>query len=255
MRNKFITKEADLKGIPRRQQMEVKFKQASVAELKALGDDIPDGYIAGWASTPDMDFAGHVVAKGAFDLSVSRKGLLGPKGIKLLVQHDSGKPAGIIKVLETRGQGLWIEAQLNLKISYVRDIYEASLMNNGLSFSVGFFLEDFEFKMDEATKTEYLLINKAELEEVSVVTFPCNAEAGMTYIKSLPGDEKFDTIAELEKALVASGLVKSRNDAQRLTRVVKINRALFQATPPVKANTKALDDLAKVLADMKTLSS
>lgn len=255
----FLTKEAPKIGS--RQVADFVFHQASREEIQKQlgldkGDDLPDGYIAGWASTEHLDHYRHVVEPGAFDESINAKGLTGPKGIKLLIQHDSDKPAGIIRVLETRGRRLWIEAELNLKIGYVRDMYEVAKMQGGLSFSVGFFLEDYQFKED-ANKIEYLHIMRGELTEVSVVVFPGNDEAQMTYIKGITDEEAFETIAELEKALVACGLAKSRNAAQRLTRVVKRNSHLFAAPPkepPVSASTtKALDDIGSLLSELRSV--
>jgi HK97 family phage prohead protease len=227
----------------RRQWLDLKYVPATDFELKELGEK-PDGYIAGWASTPDLDYYNHVVMVNAFAESIARKGLNGPKGIKLLIGHDRDKPAGAIRILETRGERLWIEAQLNLNISYVRDAYEAAKMVGGFSFSVGFYLEEYEFKQTP-DKTEYLQINKGELEEISLVVFPGNPEAIMTYLKESNTDDEdmvFASIAELEKALVREGLVKSRNVAARLTQVVKKNLELFK---PASAETPQPAQVAK----------
>ena len=247
----------DSPKIGSRQTVDMSFKSASPTEIaKALGmesiDALPEGYVAGWASTASLDHYRHVVSPGAFDAAITEKGLSGPRGIKLLIQHDSDKPAGAIKVLETRGESLWIEAQLNLKISYVRDMYEAAKMQGGLSFSVGFFLEEYEFKVD-SRKEEYLLIKQAELIEVSVVVFPGNDDAQMTYIKGITDEESFDSISEFEKALVACGLAKGRNAAQKITRVVKRNVPLFVANPesPVsEPQNETLSELSEVLKQL-----
>jgi|GEM_PF-2097978 len=244
----------------RRQRLDLKYVPASAAEIqavlaiKAIGDTLPEGYVAGWASTPDLDLHRHVVVPGAFNSSLQAKGLTGPKGIKLLIGHDRDRVAGAIRVLETRGQSLWIEAELNLKISYVRDAYEAAKMVGGFSFSVGFYLEEYEFKSD-ANKDEYLQINKGELEEVSIVPFPGNPEAVMTYMKEMSDEGIYPTIAELEKALVADGLVKSRNAAARLTRAVKLNYKLFEpvAEKPALVAKEKIAALSTLIGDLKSL--
>lgn len=252
MAKPFLTKDAPVLG--ERRHAEVKFRPASDLEMKAIGDNLPEGYVAGWASTPDLDFYAHVVTAGAFDASIRAKGLTGPKGIKLLIGHDRNRPGGVIKKLETRGDSLWIEAQLNLKIGYVNDIYEAAKMNDGLSFSVGFYLEEFEW-VEKKGGESYLLIKQGELEEVSVVTFPGNENATMQFIKSADGTA-CTTIAEFEKHLVASGLVKSRNEAHALTLAVKKNAVLFrQDEAPVLASTQALDALSKALSAAKAALS
>jgi len=243
--------------------MNVKFKPMETDDLikQFDGQDIPDGFIAGWASTSDIDFIGDKVLHGAFDDSIAEKGLNGPKGIKLLLQHSAHKPAGMINVLEQRSKGLWIEAQLNLEISYVKDFYEAAKMNGGMSFSIGYRLVEggFRFVEKDNPADSYWELSKLDLHEVSGVTFPMNEEAVMTFIKGITDEEAFADIASLEKALVASGLVKSRNDAMRITRVVKRNTPLFVTTPEpsgTEPNTKkAVDDLTAILADLKAINT
>jgi HK97 family phage prohead protease len=183
---------------------------------------IENGFIKGIASTPSTDLMGHKVMKGAFDKSIRKNGLSGPKGIKLLAFHDSRKPAGVIEKLFTEGDDLKIEAQLNLNVSYVKDLYEVSKQIGGLNFSVGFELEEFTFVDGDKSKDgEYLIIKQGNLIEVSVVTFPAQPEATMDFIKS------HETMSELEKALVAGEFCRSRNEAQKLAKYLKANEHLF----------------------------
>lgn len=259
-----LTKDApkSFEDVAKDQTYHVKFKPASEAELKALGD-VPDGFIAGWASTKDLDSYRHRIVPGAFQEAMDKRGLLGPTGIKLLIGHNWDKVAGVIKKLEYRNGDLWIEAQLNLNISYAKDAYEAAKMAEGLSFSVGFMLEKYAIEKDSDDR-EWLRIDKGDLYEVSVVPFPGNEAAGMVYVKGR--EEPIKTIAEFEKLMIASGLAKSRNDAKRLTQEVK---ALFAAAkaagsqadpppisaPPVLAVEK-VQKLAELAAQMKaTLAS
>jgi len=182
----------------------------------------PDGYFAGIASTPSTDLYGHQVVKGAFDKSIRQKGLTGPRGVKLLAHHDWSKPAGVIKKLKTVGDNLEIEGQLNLNVSYVKDVHEVALQNGGLNFSVGFTLDEFEFVEEKNSKHgEYLIIKSGDLMEVSIVVFPAQLEAEMTFIKN------HDTMSQLEKALVAQGLCRSRSEAHKLANYLKQNSHLF----------------------------
>jgi HK97 family phage prohead protease len=182
--------------------------------------DLPDGYITGIASAPSIDSYGHVVKAGAFDASIKAKGLSRPGGVQLLAFHDWHKPAGVIKKLETIGDNLRIEAQLALEASYVKDLYAVTKMNNGLSFSVGFRLEEFDY--DE--KADLLVIHQGELIEVSVVCFAACREANMDFVKHQPPG----TMAEFEKALVADGLCRSRSEAHRIALAAKHAGHLFQ---------------------------
>ncbi len=144
-----------------------------------------DGIVAGIASSDDLDLYRHVVMPGAFQDAINKRGLTGPTGIKLLLDHDHTKPAGLIRSLRYSGGKLLIEAQLNLDIEYVRDRYSAMRMLGGFNFSVGFMLQDYEIKQDK-NKQEYLQINRGDLFEVSLVAFPGNEAATLTDIKALP---------------------------------------------------------------------
>lgn len=209
----------------------VKFTPATDEELANLQKDgvggVPDGYVAGWASTPDMDLYGHVIETGAFDDSIAKRGLRGPKSIKLLIGHDWRQIGGVITVLKTVGQKLWIEAQLNLALSFAKDALEQCRMLGGLNFSVGFNLE--EYAWVETKTEEYLKIMKGDLIEVSIVPFPGNEEATMEYVKSAEAmaTGSLITLSDFEKHLVSQGLVKSRNEAKAITQAVKANLCVF----------------------------
>lgn len=245
----------------------VGFRPANDIELQALkkelGDNIPDGYIAGWASTPDMDVYNHIVMNGAFEKSIAKRGLSGPKGIKLLLGHNWDQMAGIIKKLEYRPGGLWIEAQMNLSVSYVKDAYETAKQNDGISFSVGFILLAYAVKGNDKDG-EWLQIDEGDLYEVSIVPFPANDAAGMLFIKDRNGRMiELSTVAEFEKHLVASGLVKNRNDARTITQVVKKSSSLFLKAPadPVLAEPTdkppllAVDKLKSLQAKMAEMKA
>ncbi|AVO37311.1 HK97 family phage prohead protease [Pukyongiella litopenaei] len=134
--------------------------------------------ISGWASTPEADRVGHVVAAGAFDASIRQKGLTGPDGVRLLAFHDARLPLGRIRKLETKPKGLWMEADIDDRISYAKDLIAAVEAAGGLNFSVGFYPLDVDLIGDEQ-----LVITRGELEEVSVVTFPANKGARMEEYK------------------------------------------------------------------------
>jgi HK97 family phage prohead protease len=276
MKGKYITK--DRGAIASGKKYELYVEAATEAELKqhitkALADDVPDGYVAGWASTPDIDSYNHKVVKGAFDESIASRGLRGPRGIKLLIGHNWNMLAGEIKVLEYRGNRLWMEAQMNLDIGYVSDAYKAAKMIGGVNFSVGFMLEDYEWA-DKKDGPDELIIKKGDLFEVSIVPFPGNEKATMTFIKSADGsdplakdgnavyvdddaDETMSSVSEFEKTLVLNGVCKTRQEAHKITRLVKANLALFApkeepvSTPPEqqkKEGTAPMLDAAKLSA-------
>jgi HK97 family phage prohead protease len=205
---------------------------------------VPDGYIAGIASTPSTDRHGHKVLAKAFDESIKKKGLAGPGGVQLLIGHDWNKVGGKIKKLETINNNLMLEAQLYLDVGYVKDIHTVLKHNGGLNFSVGFSLEDFSFNDTMENEDDpWLIVQKGDLMEVSIVTFPSQADAKMTYVKQL------DTMMEFEKALVADGLCQSRQHAHKVARWAIKNVHLLQPkAPPAGDEATALHPLLDVSA-------
>jgi HK97 family phage prohead protease len=255
-------------------QYALNFKAATVEELKLLGEDLPEGYIAGWASTPTLDTGDDIVVPGAFSESIASRGLKGMRGVKLLLNHDMSKMAGTISKLETRGNGLWMEAQLNLNVSYVRDAYELAKMNGGIGFSVGFRVLERQWVKDAKTNDEYRIINKGDLMEISVVAAAMNEECGTVIIKGLEDaledaqdqdEEDFlsvvpKTLAEFERALVDAGFANTHKRANKVTSFVKSCAALFAAeieeakpsvTPEVAFKNADFDAVSKLIADMK----
>jgi HK97 family phage prohead protease len=206
-----------------------------------LSAGVPDGYIAGIASTPSTDRHGHKVMAKAFDESIKRKGLAGPSGIQLLIGHDWSKVGGKIKKLETVDEKLLLEAQLYMDVSYVKDVHTVLKQNGGLNFSVGFTLEEFEFNdVMESEDDPWLIVKKGELMEVSVVTFPSQKDAVMTFVKQAPTEAELDTMTDFEKALVADGVCNSRSQAHRFVRWATKNVHLLQPKTPLlgeKADT------------------
>ncbi|UCI32546.1 HK97 family phage prohead protease [Mesorhizobium sp. B4-1-4] len=172
----------------------------AVIKLDASSVSSDSGVIAGWASTSDRDSYNHEVMAGAFQASIDKRGLTGPKGIKLLLDHDWTKPAGVITTLEyRRGGRLWMEAKLNLDIEYVAERYSYLKQSGGANFSVGFMLEDYEVvtRKVDGGEDQYLRIDRGDLFEVSIVLFPGNEAAQMQSVKA--GPEHADTMARLER--------------------------------------------------------
>ena len=195
---------------------------------------IPEGYIAGIASTASTDRHGHKVMAKAFDASIKQKGLAGPSGVQLLIGHDWNKVGGKIKKLETVNDNLLLEGQLYLDVGYVKDIHTVLKHNGGLNFSVGFTLEEFHF--NDAMENEddpWLIVTKGDLMEVSIVTFPSQKDAVMTFVKMASTEAELDTVTDFEKALVADGVCESRSQAHRLTRWAIKNANLLQPKIPL----------------------
>lgn len=181
-----LTKEAPIKRGDT-VELNLNFVAASLEEMtKAIGPDTPEGYIAGWASTKDRDLYNHEVVAGAFQQAIDMRGLSGPRGIKLLLDHEWTRPAGVITVLEYRRGNLWMEAQMNLDVEYARERWQMLKMMGGANFSVGFMLQDYDIVEREIDGDEdwFLRINRGDLFEVSIVLFPGNEACEMTFVKA-----------------------------------------------------------------------
>ena len=226
--------------------LDISFIRASQQELTervAPENQEKEGYIAGWASTEALDSYDTVIVAGAFTESIAERGLNGPRSVKLLLHHDRTQVAGIITRLEYVGSRLWMEAQLQLEVGYVRDAYLIAKSTGGLNFSVGFKILQYKWS-DDDNDDPTLYITKGDLLEVSVVAFPANEECTMDVIRQ---DTSISTISDFEKSLVSEGIVKSRNDAKRVTLVVKRAMHIFGsheslADAETKSNRPRLDE-------------
>jgi len=145
--------------------------------------------ISGYASVfGQADYHNDIISSGAFADSIVRhyQGFT----IKLLWQHDHAKPIGVINNLKEDHKGLLVEASINKDVSQADEI--VSLIRQGAidSFSIGFNIE--KSKMNEAGQREIL---KADLWEVSLVTFPANRDSKIYQIHSRP--ESWESVSQL----------------------------------------------------------
>jgi uncharacterized protein len=139
-----------------------------------------DGAFAGYASlfnVPDM--GNDIIAPGAFAESLARRG---PRGIKLLFQHDASQPIGVWKTLREDARGLYAEGQLSVDNSQARDIL--ALLRSGAidGLSIGFRTTT----ANRAGKSGPRRLTKIDLWEISVVTFPMLQGARITSVKAQP---------------------------------------------------------------------
>lgn len=170
---------------------EIKFYDAFFESRELNIENKDPGYFAGIASTEDLDGHGTIIEKGAFSESIEKRGFKGAKGIKLLLNHNREKIAGVISNIEYRDEGLFIEGQMNLDIQAVREFYSSVKMLNGIGLSVGFR----NYILDERDGNYY--ITKADLVEVSMTGFPSNEESEITSLRHQ--GEKAENSQEIEK--------------------------------------------------------
>lgn len=152
--------------------------------------------VEGWASTfGNTDSYGDVIAPGAFMDSLKAK------MPKMLWQHDSAQPIGVWTSAQETAQGLYVTGTL-ADTTLGNDVYKLAQMGAIDSMSIGFSIEQYSYDTNSTTRT----IQKVDLWEVSLVTFPANDLAKITGVKSKP-----ETIRQFEDFLREAGY--SREDA------------------------------------------
>lgn len=162
-----------------------------------------NGIFAGYASVFDvLDQHQDIVQKGAFTETLKTRG----RDIKLLWQHRQDEPIGVIDEIFEDKHGLYVRGRLLLDLQRAREAY--ALMKEGAvsGLSIGYSPLKYAYK-DDGTR----MISKVELWEVSLVTFPANAAANITVVKSRD-----------ESAWLRSGELIALQDAvDRAARVLK----------------------------------
>jgi HK97 family phage prohead protease len=103
----------------------------SSLQLKSMDEQ---GYFSGYASVfNNVDQQNDLIMPGAFESCISV-----PKNIKLLWQHMSEEPIGVIEELREDRYGLYIKARLLLDLAKGREVY--TLLTNGAvnGLSIGY---------------------------------------------------------------------------------------------------------------------
>jgi HK97 family phage prohead protease len=160
-------------------------------ELKQVGTD-DEGAFEGYASIfNNKDLGNDVIKYGAFANSIKNRN---PKNIKLLYQHKTDEPIGVIEYIEEDKKGLKIEGRLAMGTQKGREVFELMKMGAIDSMSIGYRLNPDGYKYDP--KTRKRSIKEVDLMEISLVTFPMNPKAKVTKVKLAEMTER-----ELEKVL------------------------------------------------------
>jgi HK97 family phage prohead protease len=156
-----------------------------VREAKFLGEPLTrtrlDGVFEGYASLFRIaDMGKDVVEPGAFRESLARRG---PAGVRLLWQHDPAEPIGRWISLVEDSRGLFVRGQLSLAVARARDVH--ALMREGAidGLSIGFRPE----KARTEPRTGLRRLQRVDLWEVSIVTFPMLPQARVCAVKAVRG--------------------------------------------------------------------
>ena len=152
-------------------EREVKFAPVDLKTVEA------DGTFSGYASLFNaVDLGQDLVVPGAFRDSLDERG---PRGVKLLFQHDPNEPIGVWLELNEDGRGLYARGRLMPEVTRAREVL--SLMRAGAldGLSIGF--RTVQGRTDPASGVRRL--DKIDLWEISVVTFPMLPAARVSQVK------------------------------------------------------------------------
>lgn len=132
-----------------------------------------NGTIKGYASLFGLkDHGGDVVMPGAFAESIATG-----RHVAMLWQHDAAQPIGRWMVVREDEKGLYVEGRLSLKTQRGMEAYE--MLKEGIirGLSIGYRTE--RSKKTAAGRELW----KVALWEISLVTFPMQAEASVGDVK------------------------------------------------------------------------
>lgn len=145
----------------------------------------------------NIDNGRDMVMPGAFAESIGAKGA---KGVKLLWQHDPSQPIGMWTELSEDRKGLKATGKLLLTVAKAREAYE--MMKAGIvdGLSIGFQTLKESYDTEKGGRG-FRKIEKADLWEISLVTFPMNTRAGVTAVKNMPSDRELEAMLRDEAGL------------------------------------------------------
>jgi HK97 family phage prohead protease len=176
-------------------------RDATPLDLKSMGED---GQFEGYASLFNHEDLGRdIILPGAFRDSLAQRGA---GGIKMLFQHNPAEPIGVWDDIHEDTRGLYACGHLMLDVFRAREVL--SLMRAGAldGLSIGFKAE----KARRDSRSGVRRIEKIDLWEISVVTFPMLPEARVASVKRRPFADNIPTERDLERWLTRdAGLTRS----------------------------------------------
>ena len=174
--------------------------------LKSLD---PQGRFAGYASVFGLvDNQRDIMQRGAFSRTLTKR----LNNVKLLWQHQQDEPIGIFDIMFEDERGLYVEGTLLLEVQRAREAY--ALMKAGAVSGLSIGYSPVRYHIDADTGVRHL--SEVDLWEVSLVTFPANAAAGVTVVKQA---EPILTNYEIEQW----------NQALRAGHILRLSQALNDA--------------------------
>lgn len=204
-------------------------------DFKSVSDD---GVFEGYASLFNREDLGRdVIAPGAFGESLKQRGAA---RIKLLFQHNPAEPIGVWDEIREDARGLYVRGRLMTAVARAREVL--ALMRAGAldGLSIGFKA----VKGRRDARTGIRRLEKVDLWEISIVTFPMLPEARVAAVKQRPFAATPPTQREFERWLTRdAGLTRMEARA--------VLRAGFQGLKALRDAGPDLDDDAVLTARLK----
>lgn len=202
-------------------------------EVKSIDDA---GRFTGYGAVyGNVDEGGEVIAPGAFADSLTALATKGRK-VPMLWQHRSAEPIGIYNTVREDVGGLHVDGQIVLETQRGREAHALMRAQALTGLSVGFVTRDDSYDKVAGVRT----IKRADLWEVSPVTFPMNDLARIQSVKGLDG---IGDLGDFERYLrEVSGVTKS--EAKALT-----NR-IFQIARREVAKADGTEQTGEVVAEL-----
>jgi uncharacterized protein len=199
-------------------------------EMKSVADD---GAFEGYASLFNSEDLGHdVIQPGAFHDSLAGRDA---NAIKMLFQHNPAEPIGVWEVIREDAKGLYVKGRLTLAVAKAREVL--ALMKAGAldGLSIGFKA----VKARRDARSGVRRLEKVDLWEISVVTFPMLPGARVQAVKQRPFVERVPSERDFERWLTRdAGL--TRTEARAVLRDgIKGLKALRDCGRGVPMNTDA----------------
>ncbi len=138
------------------------------------------GEFSGYASLFHVrDGGGDIILPGAFAASLARRG---PRGVRMLWQHDPARPLGVWLAMREDERGLFVHGRLALATATGREAAELMRMGALDGLSIGF--RTIRSRRDRSRRAR--LVMALDLWEISLVTFPMLSGARVRSIRSSP---------------------------------------------------------------------
>ena len=215
-------------------------------DMKSVADD---GAFEGYASLFDRQDLGHdVVMPGAFRDTLAARG---PGGVRMLFQHNPAEPIGVWETLAEDAKGLFARGRLMPTVARAREVL--SLMRAGAidGLSIGFRT----VKAHRDRTRGVRRIEKIDLWEISIVTFPLLPEARIATVKSRPFATRRPSEREFERWLTQdAGLTRTEARAVLRSGFKGLAGLRDAATTPPEASRLA-ERCAAVAAYLRSTTS